>query len=266
MFALFRPIATLGLALAVLLPTAALAELQSKVVDYKDGDTPLRGHLFWDDSIEGKRPGVIVVHEWWGLDDYALHRAKMLAEMGFVAFAADMYGDSKVTNHAKEASGWMQQITANVDQWQQRALLGLDVLMADPHTDAERMAAIGYCFGGATVMQMAYAGADLDAVVSFHGSLPVASEAQAKAIKGKVLVAHGNQDSFIPAERVDAFRAALDGAGVDWEMDIYGGVRHGFTNPGAGSYGIDNLKYDAEADVRSWKRMTDLFAEIFSVE
>lgn len=254
-------IVTLGSLLAV---AAARAEIRSETVRYKDGDLELQGHLAWDDAAHGKRPGVIVVHEWWGLNDYARKRAEMLAELGYVAFAVDMYGKDKVTEHGNQAGEWMKQITANVDAWQRRAMLGLDILQRDPKVDASRLAAIGYCFGGATVMQMAYSGADLKGVVSFHGSLPVASDEQGKKIKAKVLVAHGNADGFVPAARAADFRAALDKAGADWRMDIYGGARHGFTNPDAAKYGIENLKYDPRADRRSWQTMQTFFAEIFA--
>jgi dienelactone hydrolase len=166
---------SLALALALGLPAGALAEVKTETVQYRDGDQVLTGFIAYDDSLPGKRPGVLVVHEWWGLNDYAKRRAEMLAELGYVAFAADMYGDNRVTEHAADAKGWMMQITENQDAWQRRALAGLEALKASDKVDGERLAAIGYCFGGATVMQMAYAGADLDGVVSFHGSLPVAT-------------------------------------------------------------------------------------------
>lgn len=244
--------------------SAVQAQVQSRTVEYRDGETILRGHLAWDDALTGERPGVIVVHEWWGLNDYARHRAEQLASRGYVAFAVDMYGADRVTQHGKQAGEWMRQITENVDAWQRRALLGLDVLRKDPHVDPSRVAAIGYCFGGATVMQMAYAGADLKGVVSFHGSLPVLREGQAGNVKARILVVHGYDDTFVPPERVSAFQTALDQAGADWQMLIYGGTRHGFTNPDAASYGIDNLRYNPAADRRSWQAMMDFFSEIFA--
>ena len=252
--------------LSLMLPAAGTAAIQTETIDYQDGDTTLTGYLVYDDAIEGKRPGVLVVHEWWGLNDYAKKRAEMLAELGYVAFAADMYGDDRVTEHAEEASGWMKQITANVDAWQRRALLGLDVLKTHERVEAGDLAAIGYCFGGATVMQMAYSGADLDGVVSFHGSLPPATEEQREKIRTRVLVAHGAADTFIPAERVAAFQSALESAGTDWQMMTYAGARHGFTNPNAGDYGIDAVRYDAKADKRSWALMQSFFQEIFAAD
>lgn len=241
-----------------------VAKLHKEEINYQDGNTALKGYLFWEDSFEGQRPGVMVVHEWWGLNDYALLRAEMLAESGYVAFAADMYGTGKVTRHADDAKGWMKQITANVGQWQQRGLLGLKQLRGHAKVDKDKLAAIGYCFGGATVMQMAYSGADIQAVASFHGSLPPATAEQANQIAGKVLVAHGASDGFVPPERVQAFSKALNDAGVDWEMDTYGGAKHGFTNPYADGYGLSGLGYSETADRRSWLRLLSFFEALFS--
>lgn len=252
------------LSIALAAPIAVTAEVKTEPVEYKDGDTVLTGYLSYDDEISEPRPGVLVVHEWWGLNDYAKRRSEMLAEQGYVAFAADMYGQDKVTTHAADAKGWMMQITENVDAWQQRAMAGLAALKSSDKVDPERLAAIGYCFGGATVMQLAYAGADLDGVVSFHGSLPPATPEQQKNIRAPILVAHGAEDSFVPAERVAAFQQALEAAGADWQMVIYSGARHGFTNPGAGDYGLDGVKYDPKADARSWELMDDFFDEIFA--
>ncbi len=242
----------------------AQAAVHSKAIEYQDGETTLKGYLYWDDRFEKARPGVLVVHEWWGLNSYARMRARMLAESGYVAFAPDMYGDDKITEHAKEAKAWMQQITANTEAWQKRAQLGLEQLKAQSQVDGENLAAIGYCFGGATVMQMAYAGMDVKGVASFHGSLPAATEEQQKNIKAKILVAHGEDDSFVPAEKIDAFKTALKQAGADWEMNIYGGARHSFTVPDAERKGIDNLKYDPKADQRSWARLQGFLIEVFN--
>jgi dienelactone hydrolase len=253
----------IGLGIFILLSGSASAVMHKEEVSYADGDVELKGYLFWDDAFSGKRPGILVAHEWWGLNDYAKLRAEMLAEMGYVAFAADMYGGGKMTRHADEAKGWMKQITASVDDWQRRANLALEQLRSNPNVEPEKLAAIGYCFGGATVMQLAYAGADLDGVVSFHGSMPPATPQEAARVKARVLVAHGDEDSFVPPERIGAFKKALSGAGVDWEMNIYAGARHGFTNPYANGYGMDGLAYNENADRRSWLRMLAFFEELF---
>lgn len=240
------------------------AEVQSKPISYEDEGVPLTGYLYWDDTIEGQRPGILVIHEWWGLNDYAKQRAKMLAGLGYVAFAADMYGNNQVTDQPSQAKEWMQEVTVDPELWRQRANAGLAQLEAAADVNTDQIAAIGYCFGGGTVLQMAYGGSEIDGVVSFHGSLPAAPEAVYGKIKPEILVLHGQADSFIAPEVVTNFQNKLEEAGANWEMDIYGGVRHGFTNPNASDYGIDNLQHDPQADARSWQRMQSFFDEIFA--
>ena len=249
--------------LSCLLAGQAVAEVQTRTIAYQHGNSELEGYLAWDDRFDGKRPGVLVVHEWWGLNEYARSRVRQLAEQGYVAFAPDMYGAGKVTRHPDQASAWKKEIQENVQQWVARADSGLSVLKQQAVVDSGQLAAIGYCFGGATVMHMAYAGLDVDVVASFHGSLPVASESQLAGIKARILVAHGNADPFVPAERVGAFRAALAKSAADWTMMEFGGVKHSFTNPGAGDYGIDALVYDPPADRQSWQMLLWLLDETF---
>lgn len=253
----------LGAAL-VGLACAVNADIKSEVVDYRDGEVALQGRIYNDASVTGRKPGIIVVHEWWGLNDHAKQRAQQLAELGYVAFAVDMYGKDKVTQHPDQAQAWMSEITSNVDAWQRRALIALDLLREHPAVASDKLAAIGYCFGGATVMQMAYAGADLAGVASFHGSLPPAAPEQARRIKAAVYVAHGDADAFVPQERVAAFKSALADAQVDLQFTAFPGVKHSFTNPAAASYGIENVQYDAEADATSWRELQDFFARIFA--
>jgi dienelactone hydrolase len=254
------------LAIATLLMVHATAsgELKTKVIDYKDGDTPLRGYLAWDDSIDGKRPAVLVVHEWWGLNDYARGRAEQLARMGYIAFAVDMYGQGKVTTHPQEAGQWAGEIRRNSDGWVRRAKAGLKVLKEQSQTDKDRIAAIGYCFGGSTVLQLAYAGLDLKGVVSFHGALTPATPEQAKDIKAKILICHGAADTFIPDEQVNKFRTSLEEADADYQIIYYANATHSFTNPQAGKAGVQGLKYDPDADRRSWQHMKMFFDEIFA--
>lgn len=243
---------------------AAEAKVQTKVIKYSDGETELQGFLAWDDAVSGKRPGVLVVHEWWGLADHARDRAKMLAELGYVAFALDMYGEGKSTDHAEDAMAWSTQVRQNLDGWVRRADKGLEVLLSQESVDADRVAAIGFCFGGATVMQMAYSGADLQGVVSFHGSLPAATGDQAKAVKAKVLICHGADDPFVPKENVEKFQQSLTAGNVDWEFVSYSGTVHSFTNPQADKYNLEGAAYNKSADERSWQHMKLFFEEIFA--
>lgn len=247
---------------AVLIATSVSpAAVQTKTITYNAGDLECRGFLAWDDAQQGPRPGALVVHEWWGLDDYARRRAEQLAKLGYLAFAADLYGEGKTTAHPKEAGEMAAKVRANVEDWRKRAAAALEVLQAQPQCDRTRLAAIGYCFGGSTVLQLAYAGADLKAVATFHAALPVPAAAEAKPIKPALLICHGADDAFIPATAIKAFRDELDKAGVKYEFVAYPGARHSFTVPTADQRGIDGLKYNQAADEDSWKRMQTLFAE-----
>ena len=242
---------------------SAAAEIVEEAVDFEHDGAPHKGYIYYDDSQSGKRPGILVVHEWLGLNAYARGRARQMAEDGYVAFAMDMYGVGKVTEHPEQGDEWMTQVTSNVADWQKRAQLGVELLRAHEMTDGDNIAAIGYCFGGATVMQLAYSGADIKGVVSLHGSLPPASAEQTKAIRAAILVEHGNDDPFVPEERVRAFRTALDAAGVEYTFNDYDGVRHSFTNPDAAKSGDEGLKYDAHADQQSTENMRAFFKRIF---
>ena len=258
-----KPLFCVVVVLGLLATLPSQAEIRSEVVDYREGDEAMQGFVYWDDAIEGKRPGVMVVHEWWGLNEYAKKRAAMLAELGYVAFAVDMYGKGKVTNQRDQAREWMQEVTADVEMWRERANYGIEYLKKHPLVDSKRIAAIGYCFGGGTVLQMAYGGADIAGVVSFHGALPAAPEESVGKISTRILVLHGYADEFVKPDVVANFQARLEAAGAQWEMDSYGGVKHSFTNPDAAKAGMENLKYDALADARSWLRMRNFFRELF---
>ncbi|KHF26590.1 dienelactone hydrolase [Solemya velum gill symbiont] len=248
--------------MTLLLAMPVQAEVQTKTVEYEHDGEKLTGHLYWDDAKKGNGPGVMVIHAWWGLNDYAKTRARMLAEAGYVAFAADMYGTGKVTDKPAQAKEWMLEVTADVDGWQERAALGLEQLKKSGLVDPQRMAAIGYCFGGGTILQMAYSGTEAKAVVGYHASLPAAPESVKGKIGTKVMMFHGHGDKFVAPEVVSNFQNKLEEADADWEMVIFGGdVRHSFTNPDAAKYGIENLKYDADADAASWQRTLELFKQ-----
>ncbi len=247
--------------LLALVASLAHAEIQTETISYQAGDTECRGFLAWDDAIEGPRPGVLVVHEWWGLDDYARHRTEELAKLGYVAFAADIYGEGKTTKHPADAGKMAGEVRANVDEWRTRAQAALDVLKEQPQCDKEKLAAIGYCFGGATALQLAYSGADLDAVVTFHGALPAATPEETEQIKAELLICHGADDPMIGPDAVAAFKKPLDEADVKYEFVAYPGAVHSFTVPTADEVGMPGIKYNKEADEKSWQAMKELFAK-----
>ena len=251
------------LAGVVAAPISAEAAVQTKKVTYKHGNLECQGYLAWDDAVQGRRPGVLLVHEWWGLNDYARQRAEQLAKLGYVAFAADMYGEGKTAQHPKEAGEMATKVRANVEDWRKRAAAALEVLKAQPQCDPRNLAAMGYCFGGSTALQLAYSGADLKAVVTFHAALPTPSETDVKRIKATILVCHGADDSFIPADAIQAFRSALDKGGVKYEFVSYPGAVHSFTVADADKHGLAGMRYDKSADEDSWKRMRALFSEKF---
>ena len=250
--------------MALLAATPAFAAVKTEVIEYKDGDKTLKGFLAYDDAIKEKRPGVLVVHEWWGLDDYARMRAEMIAKLGYVAFCPDMYGNGKVAEHPKEAGEMAGIVRMNVKAWRARGEAGLKVLAAQPQTDTTKLAAIGYCFGGSTALQLAYAGSDLKAVVTFHAALPTPSEDEAKAIKGKVLICHGAADTFIVPKMISAFKTKMDVAKVPMQFESYPGAVHSFTVKGADKKEIPGMAYDADADQKSWDSMQKLFKEVFA--
>ena len=254
------------MSIMVLWATAAESKIVTARVPYRDGNVALQGYLAYDDKIEGKRPGILVVHEWWGLNEYAQKRAEQLAELGYVAFALDMYGKEKVTTHPEQASEWAKQVSSNMGHWQQRAVAGLKVLQADPRVDPNRIAAIGYCFGGSTVQQLAYGGADIKGVVSFHGSLLTPTEQQARRTKASILICHGAADPLVEKGAIEEYLADMDKTGLDWQMVIFAGAKHSFTNPEADKAGMSAVGYNKLADQRSWQYMKDFFAEIFALQ
>lgn len=239
------------------------ANVKTKEIEYRQGDTVLHGFIAWDDAARGKRPGVLVVHEWWGLNDHARNQARRLAEAGYVGFALDMYGNGKVTTHPQEAQAFVAEATKDPAVLAARFNAALEQLKQDPHVDPAKIAAIGYCFGGAVVLDMARAGADLTAVVTFHGALATKAPAAPGKVKARVLVLAGGADPFVPPEQVEALRKEMQAAGARFEIVTYPGAKHGFTNPDAGKYGMSQLAYDAAADRQSWAAMLKLFREVW---
>ena len=239
------------------------AAVKTEVIEYKHGDVVLEGYLAYDDAASAKRPGVLVCHEWVGHNPYVRKRAEQLAALGYVAFALDMYGKGVQAKSRQDAVAKSSVFKKDRALMRARAGAGLDVLRKHPRVDAKRLAAIGYCFGGTTVLELARGGADLAGVVSFHGDLATPTPEDAKNIKGKVLALHGADDPFVPPRDVAAFEKEMRDAGVDWQLVKYGGAVHSFTNPGAGRDVKSGAAYDPRADARSWQAMRDFFAELF---
>ena len=239
------------------------SNVQTKTLNYKIGEQEFIGHLAWDEAISGKRPGVLVVHEWWGLNDFARGRANELAKLGYVAFACDLFGGGKIAKGPDEAGQLIKSLIENVPEWMRRTTAALDQLKQQPQCDPSRLAAIGYCFGGSTSLVLACSGADLGAVCTFHASLQPPAPKQAESIKASIVICHGSVDTFTSEETIVKFRKALDDAHVDYEFDTFGGAKHGFAVPEADKRGMPALGYNQKAAERSWRRMLALFDEKF---
>lgn len=251
----------LGLATA-----SALAAVQGREVTYSADGTTLKGWIAWDDTAQGKRPAVLVVHEWWGHNAYARKRANMLAELGYVTLAVDMYGDGKQARHPDDAGKFATEVSQNKAMARARFEAAMKVLRARENVDGTRLAAVGYCFGGSVVLNMARAGADLKGVASFHGGLATDTPAQAGKVKAQVRVFTGAEDRMIPPAQVAAFRQEMEQAGVDYQAVVYAGAMHSFTNPDADAYGGRfnlPLAYNAAADRDSWRQLQDFLGDIF---
>jgi len=237
--------------------------MANKTLDYRDGTVTLKGYLA-DDGRPGTRPGVVLFPEAFGIGEHVIERARRLAALGYVALAADPYGDGAQAKDLPHAIELMTSVRSDVGRWRARAQAALDALCAQPNVDRGKVAAIGYCFGGSTALELGRSGAPLSAVVSFHGGLEAPRPEDARNIRGRVLVCHGASDPLISAEQVAAFEAQMRVTQVDWQLHSYGGAVHSFTNPDAGKLGNPALAYDAAADRRSWAAMLALFEEAFA--
>jgi len=233
------------------------------VTEYEDGGTTCEGYLGFDDAINGRRPGVLVIHDWMGVGPYVEKRVRQLAALGYVALAADIYGKGVRPASMEEAAGLANRYKADRSLMRSRARAGLRALKANALTDTKRMAAIGYCFGGTAVLELARDGADIAGFVGFHAGLQTPIPGDARNIKGKVLVLHGADDPLVPPGEVLDFEEEMRKAGVDWQMIIYGGAVHSFTNPASGNDPSRGAAYDEKADKRSWEAMKSFFDEIF---
>jgi dienelactone hydrolase len=260
-------------ALLVIFPTTSQSNstdddsICTKTIEYTSPDgVILKGYIAYDQTIKGKRPGVLVVHEWWGHNDYARRRARLLARMGYTAFAVDMYGAGKEAKHPDEAGKFAGEIAKNQDLSRARFLSAMEVLKGHDSVDPSKLAAIGYCFGGSVVLNMARSGIDLLGVASFHGGLSGSKSDKPGKIKAKIFVAHGALDAMEPPEHVATFKADMKAEGADIKFITYEGAPHSFTNPAADDYAKKfniPLGYNKKADKSSWKDLQNFLNSIF---
>jgi dienelactone hydrolase len=238
----------------------ARAAIHTETIEYKQGDATLAGYMAYDDSIKGPRPGVLIVHQWKGLTEYEQKRAEMLAKLGYVAFCVDIYGKGVRPTTPQDAGAEAGKYKRNRALLRERVNAGLETFRKQSVLDPKRIAAIGYCFGGTTVIELARSGADLAGVVSFHGGLDSPKPEDGRNIKCKVLACHGADDPFVPAKDLEAFESEMRDSGADWRLIKYGGAVHSFTDWNADG-SMKGAKYDEKADQRSWEDMKAFFAE-----
>jgi len=255
----------LAIVLGILLwPSLLRAAVQTEILHYRQGETDFQSVLVYDDAVPGRRPGILVCPEWWGLNDYAKRRAEMLAHLGYVALAVDLYGSGRTTEDPQLARQLSHELKSNRSLLRQRLNAALAQLTNDPRVDPHQIAAIGYCFGGTAVLELARSGAELRGVVAFHPGLDSPNPTDGRNIKGRVLVCYGANDTSSSAKDVDAFEQEMRQSNVDWQMNVYGKALHGFTNPAADQRALPGLAYNAEADHRSWQAMKSFLDELFA--
>jgi dienelactone hydrolase len=263
---IFIVLAATALALAICLPAFAVTKIQGKAVTYKAGDMVMKGYVVFDKNIKGERPGVLIVHEWWGHNEYVRKRARMLAEMGYTALALDMYGHGKQAAHPDDAGKFASAVMKNAVIGEGRFMAALKFLKKQKNVDPERIAAIGYCFGGGVVLHMARQGVDLKGVASFHGSLATEKPAKPGIIKAKILVLNGDADEFTTPEQIKSFKQEMKNAGADFQFISYPEAMHSFTNPDADMYAKKfnmPVGYNANADKKSWAELDKFLTNIF---
>ena len=258
---------TLGFLALVSCSSERESRIVGSEVTYSSDGTTMKGYLAYDAAKGGKQPGVLVVHEWWGLNDYARRRARMLAELGYTALAVDMYGAGKQATHPADASKFASEVMQNIETTKGRFLAALELLRRQESVDPSQVAAIGYCFGGGVVLHMARFGVDLKGVASFHGNLATQRPAQPGVVKARVLVCNGEDDSFVTREQIDQFKKEMSAAGVDLQFISYAGAVHAFTNPEADSLGTKfnlGIAYNKAADEKSWVELQQFFKRVFT--
>jgi len=261
-----RAILVCIVSVSLLCAGAAQARIISKPLKYTQEGTSLEGVMVYDDSKPGPRPGVLVLPEWWGINDYAKGRARQLAEMGYITFVADMYGGGKATRDAKQAEAWSGELYGKPGLFAARSKAALDVLRKEQGVDANHVAAIGFCFGGTALLKLAYSGEKLDGAVVFHGGLMAPDANEQKQIHTSLAILHGAEDTFTKPEEIEKMRKAFEAAKVDWYMVTYAHAQHAFTNPDADKVKIPGIGYNAIAAKRSWEEMQRFFDEKFATK
>jgi dienelactone hydrolase len=246
---------------------SSIAKIKGEEIQYSADGVTMKGYLAYDAALMGKRPGIIVVHEWWGHNEYARKRARMLAELGYTALAVDMYGDGKTASHPDDAGKFAGEMFKNMPVAKARFLAAMEMLKKHETVDAERIGGIGYCFGGGIVLAMARMGVDLKGVVSFHGSLATPARAKSGEVKASVLVCNGGADSFVSTGDIEGITQEMKNANVNFTFKSYPGAKHSFTNPNADAVGKKfnlPLAYNAKADKASWNDMRTFFSKVFA--
>jgi dienelactone hydrolase len=247
-----------------MLTTLAHAELRTEAVQYQQDNTPLQGYLAYDDKIEGRRPGILIVHEWWGLNNYVKGRTEQLARLGYVAFAVDMYGNGLVAQNPQTAGKLAGSVRNNPQLELARVQAALDSLKSNTRVDPAKIAIMGYCFGGGVALDFARSGADIRGAISFHGALESKTPAAPNAIKAQILVLHGADDPLVPFSQVTTFIDEMKKANANYQVNLYSHAVHAFTNPEADKIGMKGIGYNAQADKRSWQALRSFLDEIFT--
>ena len=253
-------------ALIIMGAVTSRAGVVGREVEYSTDGVTLKGYIAYDDKSIEKRPGVLVVHEWGGHNEYTRKRADMLAELGYVALAVDMYGDGKKADHPEDAGKFAGEVMKNLPAMKARFMAALDFLKKNDTVDTARIGAIGFCFGGGVALAMAREGVDLKGIVSFHGSLATQTPAEKGKVKAKILVCNGADDTFISADDIKSIKAEMKAAKVDFRFINYPGAIHGFTNPAATAMGKKfeiPIAYNEKADKKSWGDMRGFFRKVF---
>lgn len=260
--------APLSLAVAFTLASGQVsAEMQTETVEYEVNGETFTGYMAYDDAADGERPGVLVVHEWWGHNEFAREQAEKLAEAGYTAFALDMYGSGKLAEHPEDAQKFMKEATRDIDQVKARFMAAKELLQKHDSVDSSRIAAQGYCFGGAVVLNMARLGVDLDAVVSYHGALGSPIKAEAGKVQPRIHVYTGGADKMVPSDQVSGLVKEMQDAEADLTLVSFPGVLHSFTNPGADKVADEfdmPIAYNEDAARRSWEGTMRLYDEVFN--